>query len=131
MQTGKGRVAREQSVLFFDSKKLGLPRFILQPEGFFDRISSWIGFEDIDFPEDPGFSMRYYLKGDEEQLIRQTFQGAVVEYFASTPGWSVEGDNYFLIAYIDYKLQAPEEIAQFLKKGLEINSLFKGKGYNG
>jgi hypothetical protein len=43
------------------------PRFFIRPEGVFDRIAGFVGFDDIDF-ESEEFSKRYFVKSDDRQF---------------------------------------------------------------
>ena len=70
ISTGKTSVTKEQTVFFMNSKELGLPDFYMKPEHFLHKIAAFLGFEDIDFEEFPGFSDQYHLKGEDEHYIR-------------------------------------------------------------
>ena len=50
-----------------------VPRFALTREGLLHRVGAALGFQDIDFDEDPEFSKRFVLKGDDEHAIREIF----------------------------------------------------------
>jgi hypothetical protein len=119
-----------QTVFFLFSKELGLPEFYLRPENFFHKIGHWLGKKDINFSTHPEFSDAYFLKGNDEELIRDTFSKKVLHYFTIENDWSVEGLNYFLIVYRHGKLLKPDQISHFYKKGMEIYQLLKEEGYS-
>ena len=119
-----------QTVFFLFSKELGLPDFYLKPENFFSKVSQWLGKEDINFNSHPVFSRSYFLKGEDEQLIRETFSEHILHYFTLENDWFVEGLNYFLIVYRHNKLMKPDQIQNFYQQGMELYRLFKNEGYS-
>ena len=129
VSTGNSHQTFKQSVFFIYSKNLGLPEFYLKPEHFFHKIASWLGKDDIDFDSHQEFSDQYYLKGEHEDIIRETFSGDSLHYFTLEKGWHVEGLNYYLIIYKSKKLLKPQQVEQFYKKALEIYNLLRDGGY--
>ncbi|MDH3649066.1 MAG: hypothetical protein OEQ53_05245 [Saprospiraceae bacterium] len=127
---GQSSQTISQTVFFVYSKELGLPQFYLKPEHLFHKISAWLGREDIDFIAYPKFSETYFLKGEDEDLVRHTFSENVLHYFTSEQDWHVEGINYFLIVYRGGKKLKPDVVQRFYGKGLEIYDLLKEEGFN-
>ncbi len=124
VSTGKTHITYEQTVFFVNSKKLGLPEFILKPERFLNRIAAFLGWDDINFEMYPEFSNKYYLKGEDEHYIRYHFDDKVLRFFSNNQGWSVEAVNYFLIFYSHNVIIPAENIATFYNIGLGIYELF-------
>lgn len=129
VSTGQSSHTYRQTVLFLQSKNLGLPQFYLKPEHLFNRIGAWFGIKDINFDYDPEFSRLYYLKGPDEELIRQTFSDQVLQFFRKEKNLNVEGLNYFLIMYTHKKLLSPDQIKAFFTRGMEMYRILKREGY--
>lgn len=118
VSTGNSAQQFKQTVFFINSKKLGLPEFLMKPEGFFHRIGKWLGIEDIDFDSFPRFSDNYFLKGEYESFIRETFNNHILRLFCIEKDWWMEGMGYYLIIYKKRKILPPAEIKRFHKKAL-------------
>lgn len=129
VSAGNSHHIHRRTVFFFYSKKLGLPDFRLQPEKFFHRIAGWLGWEDIDFVEHEVFSRQYHLKGNDEELIRDTFTDDVCHYFQFQKNWCVEGLNYFLIVYRNENRLPVERIKEYYQIAREIYHILKDKGF--
>ena len=120
---GQHSTTHQQSVILMQSDSLELPRFRLKPEGFFDKIGAAIGFQDIDFDENPEFSKAFALKGDDEEAIRTFFDSKMLTEFVKHQGLAVESDRGLFIYYQTGR-KKPEEIQQFMTDGYAIYSAF-------
>lgn len=110
-----------QTVFFIDSKELGLPAFYIRPEGFFDRVGKFLRLSsEIEFEEHPEFCKNYWVKGEEESLIKKMVTEDFVRFFTIEKKWQLEGMNYFLIFYQNKRLLHPKEIKDFYKKGIQL-----------
>jgi hypothetical protein len=89
-------------VVFHDSLRK-LPEFHMKPEGLGDVLFGWLDDkEDLDFPEDPEFSRRYYLVGPETESVRAFFGPAQRRFFVeSEHEWSIAGVNHRVAIYLD------------------------------
>lgn len=123
---GNHRKRLYQSVFFIQAKDLALPDFYLRPENFFDRIGAWLGMQDIDFAEDKNFSDQNLLKGEDEELIRQLLlTPQFARMFRKNREWTVEGLGYYLVIYKKRKLLEPADMAQLMKKGMELYGILR------
>jgi hypothetical protein len=122
--SGENRSTHRQSVIYLASPHLDLPPFLLRPEHFFDRIGAALGFNDIDFPENPDFSKRYLLKGKEEIQVRAAFTNDVLTYFETKKTINVEAANSHLIVYRHNQQLEPGPYMDLLREGTEILELF-------
>jgi len=131
-----------QTVIYFRSPQLNLPKFQLRPEEWHHKIGSKLGYQDIDFESHPTaveFSKKYLLRGKDEQTIRALFTDKVLTFFAAHPDvgnghlpfwhWSqyevcVEGSGDQLILYRAGIGIKPEDIPAFMKEGFEVFRLF-------
>lgn len=118
---GKHVRREEQSVFFIESRKLGLPNFMLHPESFFNKVGQLLNLtHDIDFETYPDFSYHYRLTGDDEDLIRRQFNHQILRFFSVERGWTVEGLGYYLLIYKRGKVLHPEVIMDFYQKGKKV-----------
>ncbi len=118
---GKHRRKMAQTVFFIDSKRLGLPQFLMKPENFFHRIGQWLGLkDDIDFVQFPKFSEQYLLQGEDEDFIRFALNPGFLKFFSIEQGWSLEGLNYYLILYRKNKLAKARAIEHLYGTGLHL-----------
>ena len=117
-----------QTVIYFRSPQLSLPRFGVRPEEWHHKLRSKLGYQDIDFESHPTaveFSKKYLLRGEDEQTIRALFTDAVLTFFAAHPDKvCVEGSDDQLIWYQPGKIIEPEYIPAFMKEGFEVFRLF-------
>lgn len=97
--SGKNQSTRRFTVVGMESPRLRLPGFSLRPENIFDRIGGMLGFQDIDFAEDPAFSDAFVLKGEGEAGIRRLFSPALRAHFLLHRDRSAEGSGNLLIGY--------------------------------
>lgn len=115
-----------QSVYYCNSKTLGLPEFNMKPENIFHRIGKKLKLiSDINFEDYPEFSEIYYLKGEDEELVKHAFDHKILTFFSKETGWHLEGIGYYLIFYKPGKRISATSIPHFLKLGLEISNIFK------
>lgn len=63
---------------------LGFPRTVLRPEGFFDKVASLAGFDDINF-ESEEFSRRYHVTGANRRFAYDLVHPQMMEYLMSLP----------------------------------------------
>ena len=131
-----------QTVIYFRSPQLSLPRFGVRPEEWHHKLRSKLGYQDIDFESHSTaveFSKKYLLRGKDEQTIRALFTDKVLTFFAAHPDvgnghlpfwhWSqyevcVEGSGDQLILYRAGIGIKPEDIPAFMKEGFEVFRLF-------
>ena len=106
------------------------PIFQLCPEGFFSKIGSAMGMQDIDFDTNKDFSDRYLLKGPDEQGIRAFFNPGMLGFFESLDRknkWHVETGGGWIIFYVSMKRRKPDQIKAFLD---ETSAIYAGMKTN-
>jgi hypothetical protein len=123
--SGKGRRTSQQSVIAFRFAGPNLSTFLLRPEGFWDKIGSWMGYRDIDFDDYPVFSRSYLLRGNEEKVVRQLFSAPILDYFTDNPGLAVEGGGPILLYYRPRKRVEPQNVRTFMEEGWKVLTLFR------
>lgn len=120
ISTGNSAHRIKTTVFFINSKKIALPEFGMKPEGFFHKVGQWLGKEDIDFEQYPKFSNQYWLKGEDEDYIRRTFNKHLLQFFSLEKGWYMEGIGYYMILYKKKKLLSATELAEAYNRGMYI-----------
>ena len=126
--TGKNNSNKyhRQSVMFLNSKNLGLPQFSMKPENLWHQLTDWLRItSDIDFESHPDFSEKYFLTSENEQLIRYLFDKDVLDFFTVQKNWYVEGVNYYLIIYSLNERLHPKIIESFVNMGNKLYELLR------
>lgn len=101
----------------------------MHPEGLIHRIGDWFGFKDIDFEDFPQFSKQYYLKGKDEERVRNEMNESVLHFFTLQKGWNLEGLNFYMILYRKNKLIPPDQITTLFESGGKVFDLFRAKDH--
>ena len=73
------------------------PLFI-RPEGFFDKVTQFFGFDDIDF-ESAEFSRRFYVKSPDKRWAYDVIHPRTMELLMAGPRFSIKFDTGCVIAY--------------------------------
>jgi hypothetical protein len=126
---GEDSQTLKQTVVSFRSPHLDLPNFSLRPEHFLHKFVQVLGYQDIDFESNPGFSKAFLLRGSDETRIRAVFDDEVLELFERTTGVCVEGDGDRLIYYRSGKRVEPSNIRSFMDEGFKVYLLFRSRSF--
>jgi len=103
------------TVIHLSDTDLLIPEFALEPESLHTKLSEVSGGRDIDFTEHPEFSKRYYLRGDDEQVVRSFFSGPVIQFLESHDEMHIECHKHRLLIFKKRDLMTPEEIEGAVK----------------
>lgn len=117
-----------QTVFFANNKEWYLPEFRLKPEGWSQKLLSVFDKSDINFPENPDFSKRFWLSGEFESLIRKKFSPAVQDFLCENPPAHLEGNNFYLLAYKPRKTMNADEAGAFFQHCCRMVKLFQQEG---
>ena len=83
--TGSGK---NRTTYYHQAVVLGLPinaaRLRTRSENIFDRVASWVGWDDIDFESDE-FSRRYHVKCDDRRFAYDVLHARLIEYLLAQP----------------------------------------------
>ena len=117
-----------QTYVVIHSGKLTSPNFCLQPESALFRMAEGLlnrltGSVDIDFPTHPDFSDNYFLKGSNEDAVREFFTPRVLEYFQAHHGLSVEVFNGTLVFFRLGELVKPDDIKTLIDNAMEVHQV--------
>lgn len=89
--------------------------FTLEPEGLWSRVSEVVNGTDIDFHSFPGFSGKYYLRGNDEGAVRQFFNESVIRFLESHEEVHMECHKNKLLFYKKRDLLDTEEIKNLIR----------------
>ena len=103
------------TVIHISETDLPIPDFALEPESFGTKLTELIGGKDIDFPEYPDFSRKYYLRGESETAIREFFSDPIVRFLENREEIHIECHRHRLLLYKKLDLLETYEI-EFLEK---------------
>ena len=73
------------------------PLFI-RPEGFFDKITQFFGYDDIDF-ESAEFSRKFYVKSPDRKWAYDVIHARTMEFLLQMPPVTMKFDRGNVIAY--------------------------------
>jgi MFS superfamily sulfate permease-like transporter len=91
-----------------------IPDFALEPEGLFTKLSEISFGKDINFEDHPGFSKKYYLRGDNEVATRNFFTENILSFLETQEEMHIESHKNKLLVYKKKSLLEPDEIVEVL-----------------
>ena len=124
--SGKSTTTHNQTIISLQSSQLSCPEFTMRPEGFFDRIGSALGFQDLNFDSHPEFSKLFVLKGPDEAAIRSFFTPRLLEFFELHPKDTLEARDDMMFFYRGRTRRKPEELKDLLSQAYEAFGVLTG-----
>ncbi|HEY5824420.1 MAG TPA: SulP family inorganic anion transporter, partial [Cyclobacteriaceae bacterium] len=115
------------TVLHISEIDINLPDFALEPEGLWSKFSELAGGKDIDFANHPGFSKKYYLRGENETTIRNFFSESLIHFFENREEMHVECHKNKLLIYKKRDLLESSEIGYCEKFAGDLLQLIQQK----
>ena len=100
-----------------------IPIFTLDKEGFLEKMYALAGFKDIHFDNHPDFSKRFFLLGENEKAIKNTFTPDVIRFFESNPYYHIESNGKGLVIFGKERLASIKEIKALLDFSKRLNSV--------
>lgn len=105
------------------------PRFELLPTNdrlqLLQKFAKPLGMQDIDFYEDPAFSRKFLLRGEDENAIRIFFSSARREAAMNLGNWAIEGAGDWLLLWTPEKDGDNfDDLAGFLKDAMTVADSF-------
>jgi hypothetical protein len=107
------------SYVIIESPYLGAPDLFIRGEGFFDRIASVIGFDDIDF-ESAEFSRHFLVKSSDKRFAYDVVSPAMMEFMLSTTPPTVDFQGTRCCLYHGEQVLKPEDFAATLQWAVEF-----------
>jgi hypothetical protein len=121
--TEGARMAQDDThitVLHLSDLRGSIPDLALEPEALWTKFSELSFGRDIDFPEHPGFSKKYYLRGDNESAIRNFFNADLIQFLDTHEGLHIESHRNKILIYARRNELVPQEIETVLHFGIEL-----------
>ncbi len=78
--------------------RIPLKPLFLRPEGFFDKVTQFFGYDDIDF-ESAEFSRKFYVKAADRKWAFDVIHPRAMALLLGSPRFSIEFDTGCVIAY--------------------------------
>ena len=94
-----------------------IPVFILEREGFFEKVTDLAYKADIDFTAHPVFSDKFLLKGPDEQKIRDFFHPGLIRKIEQNPRFHIESNGRAIILYRFDKADDNQSISELFRFG--------------
>jgi MFS superfamily sulfate permease-like transporter len=113
------------TVVHLSDIDLPIPDFALEPESLHTKFSKIVGEKDIEFGDHPGFSKTYYLRGYDEQSVRDFFNGEVIKFLESHDEMHIECHKHRLLIYKKRDLMSTQDIetaVNFAQAFLKVTS---------
>jgi len=90
--------------------KIPLKPLHIRPEGVFDKIKDFFGYNDIDF-ESAEFSRKYHVSALDKRWAFDVLHARAIEYLLNQTRHTIQFDHSHIFVYRGGKLFAPEDFA--------------------
>jgi MFS superfamily sulfate permease-like transporter len=100
-----------------------LPVFSIHREGLLELIYHYAGFEDIKIDEEPEFSKKFYIKGEDNLSIQKLITPELARLFLNNPNFHVESNGYALLIFTKERLAGTNEIKKMSAFGNELKEI--------
>ncbi|HUT59219.1 MAG TPA: hypothetical protein VNA25_15325 [Phycisphaerae bacterium] len=113
--SGKNRSTHRFSAVILKSPVPLEPLFI-RPEGLFDKVTEFFGYDDIDF-ESAEFSRRFYVKARNKRWAYDVIHPRTMELLLSSPACTIKFGLVHVMAYrlSRFRLQDFEAAAELIR----------------
>lgn len=91
-----------------------IPAFALEPERLWTKLFEHSFGRDIDFPQHPDFSKKYYLRADHDQAVRRFFREHLITFLEMHQDIHIESRRGKLLIYDKHSKLSSEEIQSVL-----------------
>jgi len=95
--SGKNRRTHTFSAAVVTSK-VPLQPLLIRPENLFDRLTEFLGFDDIDF-ESAEFSRAFFVKSPDRRWAYDVLHARTMEFLLAQPRFAIQFDTGCAIAY--------------------------------
>jgi hypothetical protein len=93
---------------------LPLKPLYIRPEGFLDKVTEFVGIDDIDF-ESAEFSQKFYVKSPDRRWAYDVLHQKTMELMLTYPRFDIEFQGSQVMAYYDSKTFTLGEFSAALK----------------
>lgn len=92
-----------------------LPEFVLEKEGFLDKVLQLTGQEDIDFESFQKFSSRYLLTGPDQGAVRGFFSHELISFFEESDIYHLECKGKEVLVFRYLRLASAGEVEDMIR----------------
>lgn len=103
------------TALLISEHDMHIPDFSLEPEGLWSKFSELAGGRDIDFKNHHKFSGMYYLRGADEQAVREFFGESLISFLESHEAMHVEVHRSKILVYMKREELGTIEISKMIQ----------------
>lgn len=107
---GMAREEQKMTVFHLSDLEIVVPDFALEPERMWTKFSELTFGKDIDFQQHTMFSRKYYLRGDNEDAVRNFFHEALLVFLEEQDDLHIESHRNKLLIYKRKDILENEEI---------------------
>lgn len=93
--SGKNRRTSHFSYLIVRLPVGPVPELVVRPEGFFDQVASFVGYDDIDF-ESAAFSDAFHVKGSDKRFAWDLCDARMMQFLLETRPDMFELEGHYL-----------------------------------
>lgn len=108
------------TVLELTELEVNIPDFALEPEGLWSKFSEITIGKDIDFPDQKGFSEKYYLRAVDESAVRAFFTHPLMAFLENREEMHIECHKNRLLLYKKRAISSPEEMVYLQKYAVDL-----------
>lgn len=98
------------------------PELLICREGWFSKITQFLGFDDIDF-ESAEFSNAFLVKSPDKKFAYDICHGQMIEFLLSNRNLNIEIERNCLTLFFSQRL-VPDQIPYHLDRLIQIRELF-------
>ena len=126
--TGHGKHKRSHlfSIAMCSSSNLSIPNMTIEPETWQSKIAEFVGYRDIDIEEDPGFSRRFSIQGDDPIAIRNFLNPVRRAAITKFPNQLLAGQRDTLLVIRKYGRLKPENVREIMTEALQVANAMRG-----
>ncbi len=116
------------TLLQLSESNVSIPDFALEPEGLWSKLFEGVQGKDIDFVSHQVFSKKYYLRGENENAIRDFFSESLIQFLENREEMHIECHANRLIFYKKRDLLDASEILYMSQFAEGFLNKIKSKG---
>ena len=126
--TGHGKHKRSHlfSIAMCSSSKLSIPNMSIEPETWQSKIAEFVGYRDIEIEEDPSFSKRFSIQGDDPIAIRSFLNPERRAVITKFPNQLLAGQSDTLLVIRKYGRLKPENVRELMTEALQVANAMRG-----
>ncbi len=124
--TDPPRTADVTQTIICIRSSIHIPFFLLTPENWTVKLAHQL-VHDVDFRDDPEFSNRFSLEGQDPEVLRKFFDESLRKALLQRKGWSCEGNHDSLLMYRPGRLCEPQQLRVFLQEAQHLHQAFAAR----